>query len=421
MQTMSPADRGSALEGQAALAVLEQTRAGTLALVAHLDATELEAVHSPIMGPLVWDLAHIAAYEDLWLCHRLFGLELLRPDLAALYDAFETPRPARQDADAGLLDTAGAYAYLATVHARSCQAVAAGDIADDTIFELVVRHELQHTETMRQAMNLAGLLPAGEPPKLTVANLKESVGGSSQTDGSACARARVRACARCHADSDTPQHAPQATVQDAQHPWVTIPAGPFVMGADPQGFAYDNERPHHRVDLPAYQIADQPLTNGAWSEFCASGGYEDRQWWTEQGWAWLHAGAAGERHDRPPTDRSDPDGCLVHITLFEAQALAKANGGRLPSEAEWEKAARAGALRGVGLVWEWTGTVFGGYEGFDAHPYREYSEVFFDRDYQVLRGSSWATHERVASVTFRNWDLPERRQIFAGVRLARDC
>lgn len=415
VQTISPADRGSAPGHAPALAVLEQTRARTLALVAHLDTNALETVHSPIMGPLVWDLAHIAAYEDLWLCHRHFGLELLRPDLAALYDAFETPRPARQDADAGLLDSEQAYAYLAAVHARSCDALARTRIPDPTLFELVVRHELQHTETMRQTMNLAGLLAAGEPPALTVGGGGGvPVGGEQKSDG------RARAYARAHATRNRARAGA----------WVEIPAGAFVMGAGPQGFAYDNERPRHTVELPAFEIASHPLTNATWQTFCEQDGYEDPQWWSDAGWAWLQRHASGRgRHDQPDVVRDDPQACLVHISWFEAEALAAASGGRLPTEAEWERAARTdlgderalGALRDVGLVWEWTDTIFSGYPHFGAYPYREYSEVFFDRGYRVLRGSSWATDARVASSTFRNWDLPERQQIFAGVRLARDC
>jgi len=130
----------------------------------------------------------------------------------------------------------------------------------------------------------------------------------------------------------------------------------------------------------------------------------------------------------------DPSAPVCHVSWFEADAFARAHDARLPSEPEWEKAARsngelpardgggrgAGALGAVGQVWEWTASHFGGYPGFRAYPYREYSEVFFGDSYRVLRGGSWATAPRVASVTFRNWDLPQRRQIFAGVRLARD-
>ena len=80
-----------------------------------------------------------------------------------------------------------------------------------------------------------------------------------------------------------------------------------------------------------------------------------------------------------------------------------------------------GVLDGVGQVWEWTSSWFDGYPGFVAHPYREYSEVFFGDGYRVLRGGSWATDPLVATPTFRNWDLPQRRQIFAGVRLATEA
>src|ERR1700677_1584547 len=128
------------------LAELQQARRGTLALVDPLGDEDLERVHSPIMSPLVWDLGHIAAYEDLWLAHRHGGLELLRPDLAELYDAFETPRAVRGEIEA--LGQADARVYLEQVRARTSAALAQNGLGDGTVYELVLRHELQHSETM---------------------------------------------------------------------------------------------------------------------------------------------------------------------------------------------------------------------------------------------------------------------------------
>src|SRR4051812_30816607 len=178
---------------------LEAARERTLGLVAHLPDERLEAVVAEFMSPLAWDLGHIAAYEDLWLNHRLAGRPLLRPDLAELYDAFETPRPVRGDLQ--FLRGAELLEYLAEVRRRALEA----PVGDGVLHELVVRHELQHAETMLQTMWLAGALPPG-------------IGAPGVVSGSGLEL-------------------------------VDVAGGSAWIGAGASGFAYDNERPRHRVEL----------------------------------------------------------------------------------------------------------------------------------------------------------------------------
>ncbi len=366
--------RGSLTHAGAAVDHLADARTATLALVAHLSRRDLERVLDPLMSPLVWDLAHIAAYEDLWIAHRVGGLEMLHPELAALYDAFETPRAVRGEVP--ILDLPGALAYLEDVRDRTRGVLARPlDQAQRELVELVLRHELQHTETMRQAMALGGLLPPGEPP------------------------------------------AAAWPVLDEAGAWADVAAGPVEVGASTDRFSYDNERARHVRELAAFSIARRPVTNASWLTFAEGGGYVRREWWSDEGWAWK------EEYDithTPGVAAGRPEAPVCHVSWFEADAFARSCGARLPTEFEWERASTSGQLDVAGHVWEWTSSPFEGYPGFAAHPYREYSEVFFGPEYRVLRGGSWATHARVASPTFRNWDLPQRRQLFAGLRLARD-
>jgi len=405
---------------------LAEARERTLALVAGFSTSDLETQHIEIMSPLVWDLAHIAAYEELWLVHRHGGEPLSRPELSAMYDAFETPRAVRGDLP--LLDHEQAVEYLRAVRER---------VPDEPSFlhELVVRHEDQHQETMLQAIELARLSPA---PAIPRAERPPAPGGHTGLES------------------------------------VLVPAGPCELGAPDSRFAYDNERPRFRTDLPAFRIGRTPITNATFLHFVEGGGYERRPWWSDEAWAWKEEYdiTHPEGWDRGPTGWRrwtqdgwapiDPDEPVVHVSWFEAAALASSHEARLPTEAEWEKAATwdqetgetreypwgdeapdqrranvdqvllgpapagaypdgvspSGALGMLGDTWEWTASDFRGYEGFRAHPYREYSEVFFGDRYKVLRGGSWATRGRVATPSFRNWDLPQRRQIFSGVRLA---
>jgi iron(II)-dependent oxidoreductase len=349
---------------------LADARARTLALVADLPDEAMHRPLDPIMSPLVWDLAHIAAYEDLWAVHRLGGVPLLHEDLAATYDAFETPRASRGQIE--LLDRNGAVAYLEAVRARTLDVLTRSGPSD--LHELVLRHELQHAETMRQALFLGGL-PGGAPEEL-----------------------------------------PALTGSDDH---VSVPGGTFEVGATATGFAYDNERPRHAVDLGPFSIGRTPVTNATWRHFVEGGGYERREWWTDEGWAWKQC--YDITHPLGWDDGPQSHAPVMHVSWFEADAFARSQEARLPTETEWERASTSGQLAGIGLVWEWTASDFAGYPGFAAYPYREYSEVFFGQGHRVLRGGSWATAPEVAGPTFRNWDLPQRRQIFSGLRLVREA
>jgi iron(II)-dependent oxidoreductase len=412
-----------------AAAALAEARAATLALVAPLTDEQIETQFTPLMSPLVWDLAHIAAYEDLWIGRRHGGRPLLRPELAALYDAFETPRPARGSLP--LLDTAGAREYLDAVRDRTLAVLADAGPEDGTLLELVVRHELQHSETMLQALELARV--EGYVPVERAALPAAPDGAADPLD------------------------------------LVEVPGGRCAIGARATGFAYDNERPRHALDVAPFRIARRPVTNATWMHFVEGGGYERREWWSDEGWAWKEeydisrpGGWSGDGREWRITgfEPLAPSAPVSHVSWFEADAFARSLGARLPTEVEWEKAATwdqetrrtagppaseehatlggrafapapagsrpagaapSGCEQMIGDVWEWTSSAFGGYAGFVAHPYREYSEIFFGTGHRVLRGGSWATAPRVAMPTFRNWDLPQRRQIFAGVRLAADA
>ena len=352
---------------------LEEARRRTLELVAPFSDEELARQHSPLMSPLVWDLAHIAHFEELWLVRRLTGAEPLHPEGDDLYDAFRHPRAERLSLP--LLDPGGARAFLTGVRARALDALERVELSPDDrllrdgfVFGLVAQHERQHAETMLQAIQLSGL---------------EHPGGSP---------------APCDARGE-----------------AAVGAGLCSLGTDDEPWAYDNERPAHEVELRAYSIDRAPVTNAEYVGFVEETGTEPPKFWEREGpGSWTRV-RFGRREAVPPAEP------VQHVSWHEAEAFARWAGKRLPTEAEWEQAASLGLLDGAGSVWEWTASDFQGYPGFEAFPYREYSEVFFGSDYKVLRGASWATHPVVARRTFRNWDFPVRRQIFAGFRCARDA
>jgi gamma-glutamyl hercynylcysteine S-oxide synthase len=358
---------------------LTAARQRTLELIEPLDDEQLNRVYSPILSPLAWDLGHIANFEELWLVQTIGEREPLHGDLGRLYDAIENPRRTRGELP--ILRDAELRAYLADVRQRTLEVLEevevdadAGDplLRDGFVYEMLIAHEQQHNETMLQLLMMVDgyeLPQEFEPPV------------------------------------DPAPPGPEM---------VTIAAGTRSIGAGPTGFAYDNERPRHEVELAAFEIDRAPVDNGAYMAYLEETGAEPPLYWERDGEGGWVSTARGMRA------ALDPGAPVLHVSWPEADAFARWAGKRLPSEQEWEAAASEGSLRGVGQAWEWTTSTFTAYPGFEAFPYREYSTPFFGEEYRVLRGGSWATHPNVMRPSFRNWDLPQRRQIFAGLRCARD-
>jgi iron(II)-dependent oxidoreductase len=349
-----------------------------------LSDEELTRQFSPLQSPLVWDLAHIGHFEELWLLRRAGGREPLSMEYDDLYDAFAHARADR--GGLAILSPEAARAYVTQVRDAALELLPelsrdGGDplLEDGFVVGMVAQHELQHVETMTQTLELA----------------------------------------------DLPRPAPLGPPEVKASGEIVVRGGRFTLGStDP--WAYDNERPAHDVDLPAFRIDRGLVTSGDYAEFVGAGGYRQPDLWSAEGWAWRDAErvAAPLGWDLdvagPPPPPREP---VQHISFYEAEAYARWVGKRLPTEVEWEKAVKAAAgelEHARGAVWQWTASSFDGYPGFRAFPYDEYSEPFFGNGYKVLRGGSWVTDPLVARPTFRNWDLPQRRQIFSGLRCARD-
>jgi gamma-glutamyl hercynylcysteine S-oxide synthase len=372
---------------------LAEARRRTLELIGPLDDEQLNRVYSPILSPLAWDLGHIANFEELWLVQTIGGREPLHGELGRLYDAIENPRRTRGELP--ILRDAELRSYLADVRERALEVleeVEVGPDADDPllreafVYEMLIAHELQHQETMLQLLQMvdvsealrdAGHLSSGQAPGQLARRFEYPP---------------VREMPR-----------PPGTIR--------IEGGGYEVGAHANGFAYDNERPRHAVELAAFEIDRAPVSNGAYIRFVEETSAEPPMYWEKDGESWVRT-AMGRRE---PVDPTEP---VIHVSWHEADAFARWAGKRLPTEQEWEVASPL--LQGTGQVWEWTSSDLLAYPGFEAFPYREYSAPFFGDEYKVLRGGSWATHASVMRPSFRNWDLPQRRQIFSGLRCARD-
>ena len=419
---------------------LDEARQRTLLLVEGLSDEELHRQHDPLMSPIIWDVGHIAHFEELWLTRNLDG-PIQFSEMPGMFNPFEHPRASR--AALPIPPIGEMLDKLSDIRERVLERLDTIDLDDENpllaggyVYAMVLQHEYQHNETILQTLQLK----LGEPyhPVRRV------------------------------------QPPESAATAIAYGEMAAIPEGSYTIGTDDHTGAYDNERPRHRVKLDAFRIDRTPVTNAAWLEFMSDGGYATPSLWTPAGLTWL----AESRAESPkywvrsnngwtsrsmdvtePVDLMKP---VCHVCYHEAGAFARWAGKRLPTEHEWEAAASwnpatlsahafpwgdapanpalanvdqlsfaaapiltyeknvspSGCYGMIGDVWEWTSSDFRGYPGFEAFPYAEYSQEFFGAEYKVLRGGSWATRPGAIRNTFRNWDYPIRRQIFSGLRCA---
>jgi len=402
---------------------MQRCRLGTLALFEGINDTGFCKQAHPEFSPAGWHLGHIAYTEALWLLERCAGLPPIFPEYRKLLAADGLPKCDRQK----LPPLIEVRDYLDSVRNQVLTYLETAPLDEqEPLWHFLLQHESQHTETIAFVLQLQRWHQCERHQEMWVRGTNQNLSSSLQ---------------------------PPAEM-------IEIPAGEFEMGSDAID-SMDNERSRHRVYLDTYWIDRYPVTCKQYRVFMEAGGYQNAQWWSKAGWKWLQENPVQEPlyWSADPTWDNHP---VCGVSWYEADAYAQFVGKRLPTEAEWEKAATwdasiksprtypwgdtqpntsqcnhdnvigkttpvnaypegqsaYGCYDLLGNVWEWTSSWFDAYEGFVSYPYRGYSEIYFDGQHRVLKGGSWATRPWVIRSSFRNWYYPSIRQILAGFRCA---
>ncbi|MBW3539560.1 MAG: SUMF1/EgtB/PvdO family nonheme iron enzyme [Planctomycetes bacterium] len=420
--------------------------ARTLDLVGDLTDEQLRGPRCESVNPLLWELGHIAWFYEKWVLRHALGREPLQPDVDVLYDSAAVGHDTRWDLS--LPSRPGTLAYMNRVRDRVLEALHAtsGDGRLAYFAQYAVFHEDMHGEAFLYTRQTLGYPPPALPPL-------------------------------------DPSLAPGDLPCPGRAGDVAVPGGVFLLGADDDGrFVFDNEKWAHPVELHGFKISTTAVSQEQFADFIADGGYQRRELWNDAGWQWRAAACADcpvywrrdgtgwlRRHfnEWVPLEVERP---MIHVNWYEADAWCRWAGRRLPTEAEWEAAAAGvpddvtgglsnlkrrfpwgdgfptaatanldgrtsgtiavaalpagdsafGCRQMIGNVWEWTASDFLPYPGFEADPYREYSQPWFG-SHKVLRGGCWATSSRLIRNTWRNYYTPDRRDVWAGFRSCERC
>lgn len=425
---MLPLDPDDA--GQLRDALLD-ARKWTLALYDHLTPLQLQVPYLRIINPPLWEIGHVGWFQEYW-CLRQGPRGTLLPSRLKqadpLYNSSHVPHADRWYLPLPTRDEL--MRYLDSVLQDTLAALDRSTPDDRYFFKLALRHEDMHTEAM-----LMTLQTLGYPARPLTPSCQSPV-------------------------------AAQPAAQD-----IRLAGGEFLLGSPvDQGFAFDNEKPAHLVKLMDFSMSSATVTNQDFADFVDAGGYPVREFWSDAGWQWRETQRAEHplywQKDRGRwlTRRFDQwlplpaDEPVMHVNYHEAEAWCRWAGRRLPSETEWEYAARAGHPEGgdryswgkdmlpvchasldntfsgpvparalpradtptglrqmIGNVWEWTSSPFTPFAGFAPGPYKDYSEPWF-HTHQVMRGGSFCTRSRLVHNRFRNFYMPDRRDMFVGFR-----
>jgi len=427
---------------------VRNARENTFALVADLTDEQLLGPKLAIVNPFLWEIGHVAWFQEKWVLRGAAGLSPLRANGDALYDSAAIPHDTRWDLP--LPSRQETLAYMREVRDLVIERLERGNVDDNERYFicLSVFHEDMHNEAFTYTRHTLGY----PPPAISTSDL------GSRRSGTTTARPA------------------------GPHPGdVEVPGGRFLLGALPsESFVFDNEKWAHPVTIMPFAIARAAVSQAEFVAFVEEKGYLRRELWSDDGWRWREReraehplywkreGGGWLRRDFNRWVLVEPHRAMLHVNWWEAEAYCRWARCRLPTEAEWEAAASAepaasgrelsqakrrfpwgndppapdranlgwramgavdvGALAAgdsafgcrqmIGNVWEWTSSDFGPYPGFVTDPYKEYSEPWFGT-HKVLRGGAWTTQPRLLRNTWRNFYPPHRRDVWAGLRTCR--